>query len=109
MSASPHLRSAEQGHQGATYSVASGQGRSGHSCGTHTDVGGPGVFADPGPFPRGAIDASSAREHQYEDKAAATIAGFRFSVSTKSVAALMNARKVPILLSGRLVCGGPSP
>ena len=44
------LAHSEPGHQGPTYSVASGLGV--HLLGhPHTDVGGPGVLADPGPFP----------------------------------------------------------
>ena len=40
----------EPGHQGPTYSVASGLGA--HLLGhPHTDVGGPGVFARPGAIP----------------------------------------------------------
>ena len=76
------------GHQGATYSVAFGQGRSGPSCGTHTDVGGPGVLADPGPFPR-ALSAPLRRVSiSMTMKPAATTEAFKFSVSAKSAAAL---------------------
>ena len=55
------------------------KGRSGPSCGTNTDVGGPGLLADPGPFlgatPRRRVSISRTM------KPAATIAAFKFSVS----------------------------
>ena len=57
------------GTQGATYSVASGQRKKWTLLWCNTDVGGPGVVSDPGPFPRVLFGPSSAREHQHEDEA----------------------------------------
>jgi hypothetical protein len=61
------LRSAELGTQGATYSVASGQRKKWTLLWCNTDVGGPGVVSNPGPFPRVLFGLSSAREHQHEE------------------------------------------
>ena len=59
------LLHSEPGHQGATYSVASGLGDPPPVVHPHTDVGGPGVLADPGPFPRPSMaDVMSAVRHQ---------------------------------------------
>ena len=57
------------GTQGATYSVASGQRKKWTLLWCNTDVGGPGVVSNPGPFPRVLFGPSSAREHQHEDEA----------------------------------------
>ena len=57
------------GMQGATYSVASGQRKKWTLLWCNTDVGGPGVVSNPGPFPRMLFGPSSAREHQHEDEA----------------------------------------
>ena len=76
----------------------------------HTDVGGPGVLADPGPFPRALLGASLAREHQPNDDFGRDNCGLKSSVSAKSAAALKNSRKGFIRLwSCRGLCGGPSP
>ena len=63
--ATPSLAHSEPGYQGATYPVASGLGDP-PPVAPHTDVGGPGVLADPGPFPRftGAGLRSSACRHE---------------------------------------------
>jgi hypothetical protein len=57
------------GTQGATYSVASGQRKKWTLLWCNTDVGGPGVVSNPGPFPRVLFGPLSTREHQHEDEA----------------------------------------
>ena len=85
------------------------KGRSGPSCGSNTDEGGPGVLADPGPFPWVLFGASSAREHQHDDEAGGDNCGLQIQRQREVGGGLRNSRKVVMLLSGRRVCGGPSP